>query len=110
MTETERYEAAWLDLRSRRRLILLSIFLYPIAAAVIVVALAAISPSVANQAAEWAVWGWLAALTGANLYRAIFKCPRCHNLFFWRPLLANAFAGECLSCGLRKGAPDGSKP
>lgn len=51
---------------------------------------------------------WLALWVRANT----FRCPRCGQYFFWRPMVRNPFARRCLNCGLPKWAAkdEGTQP
>jgi hypothetical protein len=53
---------------------------------------------------------WMAAFVVSSFWVAEWPCPRCHNTFAKATWYRNPCTRYCLSCGLRRWAPDGADP
>jgi hypothetical protein len=97
------YGREWADLRRRTRIFWI-IFLGYIPGVVILNLLAGlIAPSLTPM---WIAVPWMGAFMAAGIYRALFRCPRCHKRFFYKGWYSSQFIRNCLHCDL----PLGSSP
>ena len=94
--KAERYRAEWNALRVR------SMLVWFVLALGVVLLFVASFPKFAHYETAVAL-SWFVLLFLASAYYAVFRCPRCHKLFF-RPgfLQYNSFASKCPHCGLPK--------
>ena len=101
ISHTQRYEAAWKDLRLRT-FILLGLFIGFVPGAPLLVY--AINALFSVDPLLWVGGGWGAAFLGAGIHRSTFPCPRCGQWFFMWYGFGNPLSRKCMHCGLKIGA------
>jgi hypothetical protein len=100
LSHTQKYEAAWADLRLRGRILLgVSLGFVP-GVPLLSYAIAMLYPI----DPLWIGGAWLAAFAGAAVHRSTFTCPRCGHWFFVWLGYHNTLTRKCIHCDLKIGA------
>ena len=104
MALDQQYQADWNEYRRRRRLELGIALTLPLAVLVVGVPLG--QHFVSDVPVILVAGIWLIALFHAGFHRMSWCCPRCAKPFFEAWFYYNAFAGQCVHCGLPKWSCD----
>ena len=54
-------------------------------------------------ATGFVVVGWMIAWMAAGFWRITWRCPRCHNRFYFKWWYGRGFTTKCVHCGFRPG-------
>jgi hypothetical protein len=100
MSHAQKYEAAWIDLRTRT-VILLALFLGFVPGVPLI---SYVLNTVMVVDPLWIAGAWAAAFAGAGFHRATFPCPHCGKWFFIWVGFHNPFSRKCMHCGLKIGS------
>jgi hypothetical protein len=104
------YAAAWEDLR-RRQWVMWGVYLAFFPGKWLIAAVYAKLPNYHSpQIFVIAGCAWIVAFVVSSYWAADWRCPRCHEVFIKGTWYRNPCARYCLSCGLRRGAPNGTEP
>jgi hypothetical protein len=96
---TTDYSVAWQDLKRRERIFGILFLTYIPAGLAIGVPL---SKRVHSGWPFYVVSGmWMAAVAFSYLRYVWWRCPKCHERFFYKGLFSNPITRRCLHCGLK---------
>jgi hypothetical protein len=104
------YAAAWKDLRCRQW-VMWGVYLAFFPCKWLLATVYAKSPHYRSpQIFVIAGSAWIVAFVVTSYWAASWRCPRCNEIFTKGTWYRNAWTRCCLSCGLPRGAPNGTEP
>jgi hypothetical protein len=95
--EDPAYIAAWQDVARRQQLVVVLLAL-----TIATIVLRKYEPGPATLIMQLAM---AAAAGAAMVWHTLFRCPRCHNRFFYKLFVRSWTGRRCMHCGLPKNAP-----
>jgi predicted RNA-binding Zn-ribbon protein involved in translation (DUF1610 family) len=104
MQDKPTYEAAWKVLQTLNQLLLLIVASNLAVILVFATISLGLEPQLPNFLLYAVVALCLVVILAFGTLRSTFHCPRCGEFFFLKGRSSNLLSGQCVHCGLRRGA------